>query len=149
MYEEHTTHIELNTHQSRLSTSYWTFLPVDIAYKITENHVFSWYGMFSRWSFRFLPNITAELTSLRLETIMAPRTYTPSITPISNSDYNKTNGHKIRMIQDTNWKSSIHCLFQMVTVWVPFHHTEYNGIRNVIMYYLTVWRHKISYDDIT
>ena len=36
------------------------------------------------------------------------------------------------MIQDTNWKSSIHRFFHMVTV--PFQHMEYNGICNVIMY---------------
>ena len=72
--------------------------------------------------------------------MMAPSKRTQSIAPVSKNDYNKTNSHLIRMTQDTNWKTSIHRLFRMVTV--PFQLTEYNGIRNVIrnviMYFRSV-----------
>ena len=92
--------------------------------------------MFSRRTYRFLLNITAGLTPLRLDTMMAPSKRPPSIAPISKNDYNKLNSHLIRMTQDTNWKTSIHCFFRMVTV--PFQLTEYNGIRNVITYFRSV-----------
>ena len=92
--------------------------------------------MFSRSTFQFLLNITAGLTSLWLDTMMAPSKRTPSIAPISKNDYNKTNCHLIRMTQDTNWKTSIHHLFRMVTV--PFQLIEYNEIRNVIMCFRSV-----------
>ena len=88
--------------------------------------------MFSRQNFRFLLNITAGLTSLRLNTMMAPSKRPPSIAPVSKNDYNKTNSHLIRMTQDTNWKTSIHRLFRMVKV--PFQLTEYK---------------QSSYDDVT
>ena len=92
--------------------------------------------MFSRRTYQFLLNITAGLTSLRLDTMMAPSKRTPSIAPVSKNDYNKTNSHLIRMTQDTNWKTSIHRLFRMVTV--PFQLIEYNAIRNVITYFRSV-----------
>ena len=79
---------------------------------------------------------SAGLASLRLDTMMAPSKCTPSIASVSKNDYNKINRHLIRMTQDTNWKTSIHSLFRMVTV--PFQLTEYNGIHNVIMYFRSV-----------
>ena len=104
--------------------------------------------MFSRRTYQFLLNITAGLTSLWLDTMTAPSKRTPSIAPVSKNDYNKTNSRLIRMTQDTNWKSSIHRLFWMVTV--PFQLTEYNGIRNVIMYVLPLGvTSQNSYDDVT
>ena len=68
--------------------------------------------------------------------MMAPSKRMPSIAPVTKNDYNKTNGHLIRMTQDTNWKTSIHSLFRMVTV--PFQLAEYNRICNVIMYFHSV-----------
>ena len=66
----------------------------------------------------------------------APSKRPPSIAPVSKNDYNETSDYLIRMTQDTNWKTSIHRLFRMVTV--PFQLTEYNGIRNVITYFCSV-----------
>ena len=43
--------------------------------------------------FQFLLNITAGLTSFRLETIMAPSIHASSIALVSKSDHNKTDGH--------------------------------------------------------
>ena len=68
--------------------------------------------------------------------MMAPSKRPSSIGPVSKNDYKKTDSHLIRMTQDTNWKTSIHRLFQMVTV--PFQLIECNGIRNVIMYFRSV-----------
>ena len=54
--------------------------------------------MFSIDTVRFQGDVsdfffTGRLTSLRLKTIMAPIIHAPSIAPVSNSDYNKTDGH--------------------------------------------------------
>ena len=128
-----------------------TFLPVGVAYKKTDNHGFSWYSAFSGQSFQLLlkhqaRNDDGTIDLYRVFYMFPLLTMIPIKQIVARFGWHRIQTRKVAFIASFRRQQRNFNRFQCTTY---TQRNEYIRIRNVIMYFLTVWCHKFNCDDVT